>query len=73
MNSDEVGLGERYARLAFEAYSVSRNGKDVRGGNIPKWEDVSEGVKEAWIVAVMAVIKAWNDEFLTTGSEAEHV
>lgn len=40
------------AASAFRAYSANRSGKDVRGGNIPPWEEVSAEVKVAWQAAV---------------------
>lgn len=49
MSDDTLG------RIAFEAYSRAMNGKTYDGKPIPKWEDLSEAVREGWRQATIAV------------------
>ena len=44
---------------AFNAYRFNRELKDVRGGEIPVWQNVSEEVKNGWRVAVMQAIEVY--------------
>jgi hypothetical protein len=39
------------AQLAFGAYVESTGGLNVRGEQVPDWEDLGEGVQEAWRAA----------------------
>ena len=50
MNKDKT-LGQ----IAFEAYGDNREWKDWRGQPMPQWNEVKEGIREAWEVAAEAV------------------
>lgn len=43
------------ARIAFEAYSASVDGKTHDGRPIPSWDDLTPAVRQAWDAAAQAV------------------
>lgn len=47
-------------KVAFEAYSGTRNWKDVRGDPIPVWSELKQEIRDAWEVAATAVAKELN-------------
>lgn len=52
MNIDQV------AALGYEAYAEEVGWKSVRGEPLPKWEDLPENIRKAWIAAASAVLDA---------------
>lgn len=47
---------DEYARIAYDAYSVAIGGKAFNGDDLPEFERVPEKIRDAWAVAVQAVI-----------------
>jgi hypothetical protein len=43
------------ARVAYEAYGESVGWKDFQGTEMPKFDDLPEKIKQAWIAAADAV------------------
>ena len=55
-----------YGRIAFEAYAAATNNRSlITGDTLPPWNDLGNGVQEAWIAAAEAVrakiVRAIND------------
>lgn len=50
-------LGE----IAFEAYNDERGGRNYRGEQTPDWEELPEGIRQAWEKAALAVKAALED------------
>ena len=46
---------ETMGETAYKAYGDNRDWKDWRGGPMPTWEGLSEGIRIAWEVAAKAV------------------
>lgn len=53
-----------YAQTAFEAYVEAVGGKTYDGKDIPKWNDLTDSVRDAWAKASGAVIEAYDPEGL---------
>jgi len=47
-----------YAKIAYNAYCAKRNWVSVRGEQLPKFEDQSPELKDAWEEAAGAVLTA---------------
>lgn len=45
------------AEVAYNAYSKSAKGRNVRGQVIPTWDEQTEAVKQHWIAAMIAVVE----------------
>lgn len=52
-------------QAAYEAYCGHTGWKSlVSGQDLPQWEVLDSGIKEAWVVAANAVIRTACQEFL---------
>lgn len=54
MSIDPEALG----LTAFEAYTAHRSGVNAHGGDIPDWEHLPHGIREAWKAGAMSVVQA---------------
>lgn len=50
------------AKIAYEAYCVSREWKSFDGKPLPQWHDVNTDIRSAWDAATQAVLRAINPE-----------
>lgn len=53
----EKGL-EDYAKIAYEAYGKKVDFKNFEGKPMPKWEDLTPLIRDAWKEAITAVVNA---------------
>lgn len=53
-----------YGQIAFEAYCDSVGNKTYDNKPIPKWEDLTEQIKQAWNNAANEAIKAYAVEYV---------
>lgn len=51
-------------RVAFEAYSEARGGRNHDGTPTPTWEELGDGVRSGWDAAASAVGEALAGEAL---------
>jgi len=47
-----------FGALGYEAYARSTGGKTWDGKDMPKWEDLPQRIKDAWMAAADAVMRA---------------
>lgn len=50
-----------FAKIAYEAYAEHQGWRNFQGKPIPPWHEVLQGIKNAWAVAVAAVMEACED------------
>ena len=53
---------EALAKRAYEAYGKTTDFKNYQGLPMPKWEDLPEKIKDAWLNACLEVIKAIQED-----------
>ncbi|MER8030750.1 hypothetical protein ABTZ78_17525 [Streptomyces bauhiniae] len=46
------------ARIAYEAYGETTGHKNVRGEELPAWQELGETVQTAWTASARAVLQA---------------
>ncbi len=48
-------MNERLGEIAYNAYCKALDWKSVGGQTLPHWSQQSQGLKDAWIAAAVAV------------------
>lgn len=57
------GMGEKsYAQLNFEAYAAAVGGITYDGKPIPKWDDLTQTVRDGWAAGAAAVIESYDPD-----------
>lgn len=46
-----------YARIGYDGYAKSTDGKTFDGRDMPGWDDLPERIRDAWKAATDAVLK----------------
>jgi hypothetical protein len=47
-----------YGQIGYEAYAEFTGGKTWDGRDMPKWDNLPNKIKEAWLEAALAIIEA---------------
>lgn len=47
-----------YAKVGYEAYAEFTGGKTFDGRDMPKWGNLPDKTKEAWLEAALAILEA---------------
>lgn len=53
---------EKLAKRAYEAYGKVTDFKNYQGLPMPKWEELSDKIKQAWLAACLEVIEAMQED-----------
>jgi hypothetical protein len=59
-----------YGQAAFEAYAAHTDNKTFDGREIPRWEDLTIAVREAWERAADAAVLASHSNLLAIMSDS---